>query len=93
MAGELVLQAGDPGLGALHLLLHAGQLAGIGEQLPGLGVPVAGQLHQQRSLLQHGRAGHPRLSTPATDVAPVSSNAAAAACATLACAALNWALA
>ena len=55
MVGQLALQAGDPGLGALHLLLDAGQLAGIGEQLPGLGVPVAGQLHQQRPLLQHGR--------------------------------------
>ena len=34
--------------------------------------------------------GSPEVSTPATDVAPVSSNAAAAFCATLACAAWNW---
>ena len=37
--------------------------------------------------------GSPEVSTPATDVAPESSNAAAAVCATLACAVRNWALA
>ncbi len=35
--------------------------------------------------------GSPEVSTPATDVAPLSSNAAAAVCATLACTARNWA--
>ena len=37
--------------------------------------------------------GSPEVSTPATDVAPVSSKAAAAVCATLACVAWNWPLA
>ena len=34
--------------------------------------------------------GSPEVSTPAMDVAPLSSNAAAAVCATLACAVWNW---
>ncbi len=37
--------------------------------------------------------GSPEVSTPAMEVAPVSSNAAAAVCATLACTVWNWALA
>ena len=37
--------------------------------------------------------GSPEVSTPAIEVAPVSSNAAAAVCATLACAVWNWELA
>ena len=55
MVGELFLERRDPGLGALHLLLHPGQLARAGEQLLRLGLLVAGHLHQQRALLQHGR--------------------------------------
>ena len=55
LGGELGLEGRDPVLGALHLLLGPGQLAGVGEQLLSLGVLAAGQLHQQRPLLQHHR--------------------------------------
>jgi hypothetical protein len=89
---QLPLQAGDPGLGPRHLLLHPGQLAGVGEQLLGLRAPVPGQLHQQRPLLQqHGRVT--RGQHPRDRGRPVSSNAAAAVAATLACAVWNWVLA
>ena len=49
VVGELGLERRDPALGALQLLLDAGQLAGVGEQLCRLRVAVAGQLHRAAS--------------------------------------------